>query len=118
MMTLPKPSDNSIWRRMTLSVTLTLAIAGNSYLGSAPQLKQISTVINLANRCLKQDAFSSESQHLVETVLKKVGVQECSQGNLTRFYPIPDQRLESHPQKLLTYLPFTEPESDLSGLRN
>lgn len=83
MMTLPKPSDNSIWRRMMLSVTLTLAIAGNSYLVSAPQLKQISTVISSADRCLKQDNFSPAPKHLVETVLETVGVKECSQRRLT-----------------------------------
>ena len=106
-MTLPKPSDNSIWRRMMLSVTLTLAIAGNSYLVSAPQLKQLSTVISLANQCLKQqNTFSSEPQHLVETILKKVGVEECSQRHLTQFYPTQDQiRKPQSSQRLLTYLP-------------
>ena len=107
-MNLSKPSDTSIWRRMMLSVTLTLAIAGNSYLVSAPQLKQISTVISLTDRCLKQNAFSSESKHLVETVLQKVGVEECSQRRLTQLYPTRDQMIESHPPQLLTFLTSTE----------
>jgi len=110
-MNLSKPSDNSIWRRMMLSVTLTLAIAGNSYLVSAPQLKQISTVINLANRCLKQNAFSSQSKHLVETVLEKVGVEECGQPHLTQLYPTQAQTIESHPPQLLTYFTSAEPGS-------
>ena len=117
-MNLSKPSDTSIWRRMMLSVTLTLALAGNSYLVSAPQLKQINTVISLADRCLKQNAFSQASEHLVETVLKKVGVQDCNPQHVTQLVPTQTQSLEPYPPQLLTYFPFTQLGAHSPSRRN
>lgn len=116
-MTLSKPADTSIWRRMMLSVTLALAIAGNSYLVSAPQLKQLSTVFSIADRCLKQMASSPEPQNLVETVLEKIGARECSQQRLTQLYPTQDQTVKPYPPQLLTYVRSPEPKFYSSALK-
>ncbi|MDJ0705852.1 MAG: hypothetical protein QNJ46_21505 [Leptolyngbyaceae cyanobacterium MO_188.B28] len=102
-MTLSTPSNTSIWRRMMLSVTITLAIAGNSYLLSAPQLRQLSTVISLTERCLTRNASSPKSKNPVETILEKVGVKECSQPRVTQLHLTQVQTIDPHPPQLITY---------------